>query len=195
MLDTNIILIGPSGTGKTTLSKLLGEALGATAMDIDDLRWDYYAEIDYDREYAEQLRREQGMDALVAYWKPFEIHSVERLFADYPAGNVIAFGAGQSVYDDPAFFDRAKRALAPYPHVIFLLPSPDVEESVSLLNERIHQSEPELPEEFFPVIGRWNRTFMQHPSNHSLATHIVYTKDKSPEQTRDEILHLLALQL
>ncbi len=190
MLDTNIVLIGPSGTGKTTLAKLLGEALGVTSIDLDEVRWDYYAEIGYDQQHAEMLRNEQGMDAMVAYWKPFEIYSVERLFADHPAGCVIGFGAGQSVYDDAAQFERAQRALAPYT-VIFLLPSPDVEESIPLLNARIHESEPELPEAFFEVISRWNRNFIEHPSNHNLATHVVYTKDKTPEQTRDEILALL----
>ncbi|MEP7293510.1 MAG: AAA family ATPase [Chloroflexota bacterium] len=190
MLDTNLILIGPSGSGKTTLAKLLGEALGVPSIDLDNIRWDYYAEIGYDREHAEQIRKAQGMSALIHYWKPFEIYSVERMFQDYPSGHVIAFGAGQSVYDDPALFERARKALAPYT-VILLLPSPDVDESISLLNERIRLREPDLPDELFPVFGEMNRSFIEHPSNARLATHIVYTKGKTSAETRDEILALV----
>lgn len=192
MLDTNIILIGPGGAGKTTLAKLLGEALNAPSLDLDDLRKVYYPEIGYDNDHAEAIRREGGLPALAAYWKPFEIYSVERMFQDYPAGHVIAFGAGQSVYDDPAHIERARQALAPYP-VVLLLPSPDIEESIPILSARIHAIEPDLPDSFFPVIEDMNRLFLNHPSNASLATLTVYTKDQSPAETCAAILRQLKL--
>lgn len=191
MLGSNVILIGPSGAGKTTLAKLLGAALGVPSLDLDKLRNAYYAEIGYVRAEAERVRAEGGMPALAAYWKPYEIYSVERLMQDYPTGHVIAFGAGQSVYDDPAQFERARVALAACT-VVLLLPSPDIEESIAILSARIHAAEPELPDSFFPVIEQMNRMFMSHPSNARLATHTVYTAGKTPEQTRDEILRLLA---
>ncbi len=122
MLDRNLILIGPGGAGKSTLAKLLGAALNVPSLDLDNLRKQYYPEIGYDHDLAEQKRHEGGMKALAAYWKPFEIYSVERMLQDYPVGHVIAFGAGQSVYEDEAFFRRAQTALAPHP-VILLLPS------------------------------------------------------------------------
>jgi hypothetical protein len=36
-----------------------------------------------------------------------------------------------------------------------------------------------------------NEHFVRHPSNYALAKHVVYTKNKSPVETCDEILSLL----
>ena len=174
------------------MAKLLSQRLDLPLLDLDDIRWDYYAEIGYDHEAAQRIREEQGFKAFFEHWKPFEIHSVERMFQDYPAGYVISFGAGQSVYDDPGFAERAQQALAPYP-VVLLLPSPDVDELVKLLSANIHQSEPELPEAFFPMIEEMNRGFLEHPANARLATLTVYTKGKSPDETCDEIVAALRL--
>ena len=193
MLDTNIILIGPLEAGKTTVGKLLAEALGMPAIELDDLRWKYYAEIGYDHEHAEGLNREGGLKARMVYWKPFEIYGVERLLQDYPAGYVLPLGAGNSVYEDPAHFERLQKAFAAYPYVILLLPSPDADESVKILMARFRVSLPDLSAEIFEQLAGINRHFVEHPSNARLARYMVYTKDKSPEQTRDEILAMLNL--
>ena len=194
MLDTNIILIGPSGTGKTTLAKLLAEALDIPWLELDDLRKEYYAEIGYDNGKAQQLFQESGLKAMLDYWKPFEIYSVERMLADYPTGHVLAFGAGQSVYDDPAFAERAQKALAPYPYVILLLPSADADESVSILHERIRLGFPDFPAEAAREMDEMNRYFIENPSNARLAKFTFYSKDKSSEETRDEVLKALRLR-
>lgn len=183
-----IILIGPSKTGKTTLMKLLGEALNRPYLDLDKLRWDYYVEIGYDREKGEAIRREGGMQALAAHWKPYDIYAVERVLSDYPTDHVLAFGAGHSVYEDAAQFERAKTGLSPFPHVILLLPSPDVDEAVSQLKARLRADEPEMPDDFIDTIGEINRYFIEHPSNAQLATLTVYTGGKSPAETCHEIM-------
>lgn len=188
----NLILIGPGGTGKSTLAKLLGEALDRPFIDLDKVRNGYYAEIGYDRDEAQRIRQEQGFPALAAHWKPFEIYSVERLLQDYPTDHVIAFGAGQSVYDDAGFAERVRQALEPH-HVVLLLPSPDVDRSLHILDARLHLLEPDLPDSFFDMIARFNRYFLEHPANPLLATITVYTDGKSPQQTRDEIIAALNL--
>src|SRR5258707_9913924 len=147
MLDTNLTLIGPLAAGKTTVWKLLGEALGVPALELDDLRWGYYAEIGYDPERAQQLRRNGGIKARGAYWKPFEVYSVERIVQDYQAGHVLSFGAGNSVYDDPAHFARMQKALASYHYVILLLPSADANESLHVLMERFQALVPDCAPE------------------------------------------------
>jgi hypothetical protein len=194
LLDTNIILIGPLSTGKTTVGKLLGEALNIPTVELDDLRWGYSAEVGYDAEHAEQLRREGGFQARGVYWKPFEVYSVERFLQDYPGGNVLSFGAGHSVYDDPAHFERVRTALAGYPYVILLLPSADVNESVHLLTERFRALVPEIGEDDLKQVVELNRYFVEHPANARLATHTIYTGDQSPAETCSAILSLLNTQ-
>jgi hypothetical protein len=195
LLDTNVILIGPLEAGKTTVGRLLGEALAVPVIELDDLRWQYYAEIGYDHDHAEQLNREGGLQARITYWKPFEIHGVERLLQDYPAGCVLPLGAGNSVYEDPAHFERLQKMLAAYPYVILLLPSPDTDESLRILMERFRVSLPDCPPDIMSQLEQINRHFLEHPSNARLARYTVYTKDQSPEQTRDEILALLSPKL
>ena len=194
MLNTNLILIGPLAAGKTTVGKLLGEALNLPSVELDDLRWSYFAEIGYDPERAEQLRQEGGIKARGAYWKPFEIYSVERLLQDYPTGHVLSLGAGNSVYDDPSHFERMQRALAPYPYVILLLPSTDADESMRLLTERFRSLVPDCSEENLKQVIEINRYFVEHPANTRLAKHTIYTAGQSPSETCNDILTMLKLR-
>jgi len=191
MLDTNVILIGPLAAGKSTIGKLLGEALNVPALELDDLRWGYFAEMGYNSDHSEQLRREGGLKARGVYWKPFEVYSVERVLQDYPAGYVLSFGAGHSVYDDPTHLEWAQKVLAPYPYVILLLPAADTGESLRLLTERFHQLVPDCAEEDLKQVVELNRYFVEHPANACLATHTVYTGGKSPVETCGDILELL----
>jgi hypothetical protein len=189
----SIVLIGPSKAGKTTVGRLLGEALRLPFLDLDDLRWAYYAEIGYDHDKAQTIRQAGGLRALAAYWKPFDIYGVERLLADYPTGHVLAFGAGHSYYEDETQFARAQAALAPFPHVILLLPSPDAAESVELLKQRLREAEPEHAPAFVDLVGAINGDFIRHPSNARLAKTTLYTANRQPAETCQDILNLLNL--
>lgn len=175
-----IVLIGPVGAGKSTIGALLAQHLGLPQVSMDDVRYDYYLEIGYDEPFAARLRAEQGFPALVAYWKPFEAHAVERVLSDY-RDVVFDLGAGHSVYEDPALFARVARVLAPFRNVTLLLPDPDVATSLDIM------------ESYDPVLVRdraINRHFLEHPSNRLLAKHVVYWRGLSPEQTRDVVLRV-----
>ena len=80
---SDIILIGPVGTGKSTLSRLLAEKLGLPRRSMDDLRWDYYKEIGFDETVQKQIAEQEGFLGVYRYWKPFEAHAVERLLAEH----------------------------------------------------------------------------------------------------------------
>jgi shikimate kinase len=173
-----IILIGPMGAGKSTVGRIITKRLGLPRVPMDDLRFAYYEEIGYDRAYAEELRRANGFDAVIKYWKPFELHAVQRLLSDYQ-NCVIDFGAGHSVQEDDAMFARLQATMAPFANVVLLQPDPDVETSLQILTSR---------EDEYKEFEELNRHFLEHPANRALAKHVVYNGAMTAEQTADEVL-------
>jgi shikimate kinase len=187
-MNTTIVLIGPPGAGKTTVAPLVGQRLGQPVIELDIERWAYYAELDYDPLHAQQLVQDQGLAALVAYWKPFELHAVERVLADH-RGSIIAFGAGHSVYEDVSQFERVQHLLAHCQHVILLMPSPDREESIRHLNTRLPTEGPHIE-----ALQHIYEQLVRNHSNYDLATITVYTQGKTPEETCADILDQIALK-
>ncbi len=180
----DIILIGPSGTGKSTLGKLLAERLGLPQVSLDNLRWAYYAEVGLDEKLALHIRETEGFPAVIEYWARFNVHAVERILSDYH-NCVIDFGAGHSIYDNAADLRRVAEALAPYRHVVLVLPSSDPDESIQILMKR---QEGVAPLADMGVIGGIIEHHVKHHSNRDLATMVIYTKSKTPEETCDELI-------
>ena len=191
-MQTPIVLIGPMCAGKSTLADLLADQLALPRLELDEVRTEYYKAAGYDEAEASRIgRSEEGIIAILRYWKPFEVYAVEHVLVDYN-DYVIDFGAGHSVYEDKALFGRVERALAPHPNVILVLPSPELDKSVAVLNARFKElllrEVGEVNEELFAV----NAHFVKHPSNHKLAKIVVYTEGKTPEETCAEILERLS---
>lgn len=179
---TDVILIGPPAAGKSTLSNLLASRLGLPQFALDEVDWENHAEAGYDEETARRVWEEQGLRGWYRYMQPVWARAMERILAEH-RGHIIDFGAGHSVYEDEALFDEVRRAMSAYDHVILLLPSPDLDESVRILKER--------PRSTIAGIDA-NRHFIEHPSNRKLAKQVVYTEGKTPEETRDEVLRRLS---
>lgn len=189
-MSPTIILIGPLGAGKTTVGQLLAEKLGLPFCSVDTAREEYYQKVGYDQALASQIAAsEQGMHEVLRYSKPFEARMVEQILADYHG--VIDFGASNSVYEDEGLFTRVENALAPYPNVILLLPSPDLDDSAEILKDRLIRMLIEAGKEFTDELFELNEYFVKHPSNRQLAKQTVYTQGKTPEEICDELVQKL----
>jgi hypothetical protein len=180
---SDIILIGPIRSGKSTIGKLLAERLDVPQISMDALCWDYYREIGF---YEPDVTV-NGPDGMIA--SRFHLYALGRLLADHREC-VIDLGAGHSVYREPADLLRIQKALAAYPNIFLLLPSPDLQVSADILAER--SADNRWLQSFIQEKG-WNPNefFLSHLSNVSLTKHVLYTEGKSPGQTCDEILRLL----
>lgn len=182
-MPSDVVLIGPSKAGKTTLARLLALRLAIEYRSLDDARWRYMREIGYDADLDRTIRAAGGFLARALYWQLFGAYVVER-FLEENAGCVLDFGAGHTVYDSSEHLARVERALSSYPNVFLILPSPDPDESVRTLNQR-------LLDEGIAFNFDFSAHFVRHRSNYLLAKHIVYTNGKTPQQTVDEVIELL----
>jgi shikimate kinase len=178
-MKSEIILIGPIRSGKTTIAELLYANTLLPHRSMDLLRWKYFEEIGYNRHVANEKFHKEGFWELYRYWKPFEAHAVKRILEDFKEC-IFDFGGSQTVHEDDRLFKQVRESLEPYPHVILLMPTPDQEESIKILHARNHYA----PEDQWAV----NELFVRHHSNYELAKHIVYTEGKTPEDTSAEVL-------
>ena len=183
-----IVLIGPIGAGKSTVSRLLAEPTGWRRCALDDVRWAYYAERGYDRSYAQQMAvSDAGVLGEIRYTRPYEVHAIERVLAAHTPG-ILDFGASNSVFDEEPLLVRVERALAPFPHVVLLMPSADPDESIAILRERLTAMIRAGGEEPGDELWRVNEYFVRHPSNYRLATHVVYTGHSTPDVVCADVL-------
>ena len=189
-MNSTIILIGPLGAGKTTVGHLLAKKLGLPFCSVDHVRWEYYQKVGYDQMLASQIAAsDQGVQGVLRYSKPYEVQMVEKVLTDHHG--IIDFGASNSVYEDKGLFARVANALAPFPHVILLLPSPNLDESIEILKNRLTQMLTEAGKEFTAELFELNQYFVKQPSNLQLAKLVIYTKNKTPEEICDEIVEKL----
>jgi len=182
-----IILIGPMSVGKSTLAKKLAKKLGVPRIELDDVRQRFYNEIGYDEQFASAVVGKEGMMGLIEYWKPFEAHAVERALKEYN-NCVIDFGAGHSVYEDPELFQRVEKALKSHKFVIQILPSPDLDRSVEIVNQRFSELLIKEVGKVDPELLELNEYFVRHPSNSLLAKKTFYTEGRSINATCQAIL-------
>ena len=178
-MKSEIILIGPIGSGKTTVAELLYMRTMLPHRSMDLLRWKYFDEIGYDREFARERYIEDGLWGMYRYWKPFEAYAAKRMMEDFREC-IYDFGASQTVYEDGELFKQVSDLFAPFPHVILLLPSPDPDESIQILNSR-NTYDTDTQRQI-------NEHFVLHHSNYDLAKYTSYTKGKSPDETCEDIL-------
>jgi shikimate kinase len=182
-----IILIGPMSVGKSTIAQLLSIELGLPRIELDEVRQTFYNEIGYDESLASKIAGDIGLKGLIKYWNPFEVHAVERAVEEFD-DCILDFGAGHSVYDEELHISMVENVLKSVKHVILLLPSPDPDRSVEILNQRFTDFQLREVGRVDEELLRLNEYYIRHPSNHILAKRTFYTDGKSPEETCREIV-------
>ena len=182
-----IVLIGPMSVGKSTVAKLLSSKLSIPRFELDDVRQRFYTEIGYSEKLASKIVGDEGMTGLIRYWKPFEAYAVERAMEEFE-NCVVDFGAGHSVYEDEELFSRVEEVLKPVKNVIQILPSPDLDQSVEIVNQRFSELMAREVGKIDDELLQLNEHFVRHPSNHLLAKKTIYTEDKKPVEIADEII-------
>lgn len=172
-----ILLIGSRSVGKTAVGKLLASELKVPFIDMTEVCHQYWQEIGFDDELLDRAWDDNQANGVYRYLMPFEAHAIARGIAEH-SNCVIELGALQSVYDDDELWQQVSRILKSH-NVILLMPSADVEASLKILKER----------DRIIINGmEINEHFLKHHSNYNLAKYTIYTKDKTPEQTCQDIL-------
>jgi hypothetical protein len=179
-----LIFIGPTGAGKSTLGLLSADRLNLPSVSMDEVAEPYYNECDFGIAVFQKLRAEQGFLATHRQWEPVRVHAIERVLSD--CGRVVLdLGAGHTHYEDPVMFDRVQRAIASCPNVILLLPSANLDRSIWLLKERCRSKRgDDWVKDGYDFIEHW----VKDSCNHDLATLTIFTEGKTPMETCQEII-------
>lgn len=164
LYEESIILIGPSGTGKSTVAEELRKKTGMQRLCLDMI-----ANRARDTGF---MRNFKNADEFNSYMIS---ETLERVKKD-GSYEIVDFGAGHSVYDDQKIFERVKSMLKPFKNIVLLLPDKDEEKSLDIMKNRATGN------------TRDNKKFFESPCNKELATMIVYGNNRQPLEIAEEII-------
>ena len=167
--QNSILIIGPMGTGKSTIARMISTNLNMPQISLDN---------------REQLKQFYSNKKSFNNFKDFEFYLTGSVLTSLSEPCVIDFGAGHSVYENPILFYEMSKLISKFANVVYMMPSENKEESMEILNSRVLQRNKNLTSQTLND----NRHFISMPCNEQLATIIQYTKDKTPEQISKEIL-------
>ncbi len=172
ILDNSILLIGPMGTGKSTISKKLNEATNMPRISLDD------------RKQLQDFYHNRGR---FTNFKDFEFYLTSSVLTSLQEPSIIDFGAGHSVYENPIMFYEMQRLIGKFKNVELILPCENKDESLRIVNERICSRDGNGQQNAFDI----NRHFIESPCNYELATDVIYTQN----MTQDEITNAILKQM
>ncbi|WP_431711392.1 shikimate kinase [Glutamicibacter uratoxydans] len=185
-----IVLLGPAGSGKTTVAQLLARRLGCPLVDLDAVAEPYYAEAGWSmRRLSERIARD-GRVAAERAWEPARAHAVQRAIEDHP-GSVLALGAGHGSFHSPQAQAVVARALGQVESVVLLLPSRERALALRILRERCKASKgTDWISEGHDFLAEWH----DDPFTRQLASTTVYTANQTPAQSAAAVLAACQLE-
>lgn len=177
-----IIIIGPMGIGKSTVSKIISEKLDFKLYDFDELRYHMYLEMEgYSKDKERDIAINEPKENLFKYWKPFEVKQLEILLENNEG--IFDVGGGHVVQEDPSLYNRVYDLLKNEPYVINLYYCEDIDESIKALSYR-----GDIPEEALEFYGRLNTYFININMYKDFSKYNIETRNKTYEDIADEIL-------
>lgn len=173
-----IILIGPIGAGKTTISELLSPMLSVPFYSLDKEEEQHAVPLGYNPDQYQKMMKQDRVKGH-EYRRSFFDGAVDRFLKAHTHG-ILDFGGMHVVVPDPQKQMQIKDRLQSYRNIFFLFPTPDVEDSLRILRERdeLADFEANLNTMSFQ---NGNRTFWD------IAKHVIYTEGKTPNQVCLEI--------
>lgn len=166
--NQSILMIGPMASGKSTISKKIGENMTMPVISLDDRK---------------QLSQYYSKQKNFSHFKDFEFYLTASTLTNLKVPAVINFGAGHSIYEDDIMFYEMKKLISKFSNVVYLLPSQDKVESERILQERLQKRD------YFSASQlQDNHHFLNSGCNEELATIMEYTDSKSVDEVACEIL-------
>lgn len=165
--DNTIIIIGPMGTGKSTIAKKLVDKLD----EIERIPLDSRGILENLYKYESKFHN----------FKNFEFILTCTVLTMLEKPCIIDFGAGHSIYEDPILRLKMKEICSQFKNIILLLPSENKELSRKILLERRNIKDGSHKDN-----DNWH--FITAPNNYELATDIIYEEGKTIDEISDEII-------
>ena len=187
-MEKTIILLGPIGSGKSTISLRIAEKLDIPCYSIDKIKNYYYYKHGYDALKAFQIEQAEGLAGRAAYNKKYDILVLKSVLNEFETG-VIDLGAGQCYYLDPMLHNEAGEILDAFPNRFLLLPTDDNEENIRVLDKVIRQRR--FPEGHTEELINLNRKYIRSRAANQLAKHLIFTHHKTIEEVSSEIVKKL----
>lgn len=180
-----IILIGPMGIGKSSVSKILASKMNFNHIEVDELREEMYVKIEGFSKEKERELAKKDQNELFLYWKPFEVKQLELIIANYDNA-IIDVGGGHVVQEDKQLSSRIEELLNNEKFVFNLYYSFDKEEEIDFLSKR-----DDIPQDALPFYNELNKKMILANKYEKLAKYQMCVKNKTYEMIADEIINIV----
>ncbi|MEK3695480.1 AAA family ATPase [Paenibacillus sp. FSL R10-2199] len=171
-----ISLIGPSGVGKTTVSKLLAKYFNIEYVSLDSLRA---------LQYGPQLD-EAGINRYSEEGNLYIVQNVLQVHQNEDC--ILDFGSQNCAYKEEKHFNEFHELVQQIPNVVLLLPSADFTEG-DLILRNVNARSRLLNEDMVRFYSDEHRVIFE--SNPLVAEYTVHTIGLSPDEITDRIVSIV----